>query len=251
MRRVSACMVFLLLIMTSAAARPQPAPDDKVWADFVGWLHTMPPITQVVSVLKLYGKELAGKGVTREDAKLTMDRVLRMMRDRPDAWRPIFNRIYTTSGTTFNPEPTPLLVRAVEGHTPGRALDVGMGQGRNAVFLAMKGWNVTGIDLAEEGLAAARAQATRAGTSVNALLADAATFDYGREAWDLIVITYGPGFTGDPPFAERLKTALRPGGLLVVERRSWESRPTPSRGAGSSMAITSSSTTSSCATRSS
>jgi SAM-dependent methyltransferase len=218
LHRALASLALVVLLTSPPAALGQPAlNDDRIWGDFVSWLATIPPVTQVVSVVQLYGKELAGKGLSPQDAKLTIDRVLQMMRDRPDAWRPIFNRIYTTSGTTFRTDPTPLLVSAVTGRTPGRALDVGMGQGRNAVFLAMRGWDVTGIDLAEEGLSASKAQATRAGTSVNAVLADAAEFDYGREAWDLIVITYGPGFVGDPPFAERLKSALRPGGLLVIE----------------------------------
>jgi SAM-dependent methyltransferase len=217
-RRVLASIAFLVLLTSSTAALPQPpASDDAIWKDFVGWLDEMPPVAQVVSVLDLYRKELAGKGLRQQDVKLTMDRLLGLMRDRPDAWRPIFNRIYKASGTTFNTDPTPLLVQAVKARNPGTALDVGMGQGRNAVFLALKGWDVTGIDLAEEGLAVAKAQATRAGTSLNAVAADAARFDYGREAWDLIVITYGPGFVGDAPFAERLKSALRPGGLLVME----------------------------------
>jgi 2-polyprenyl-3-methyl-5-hydroxy-6-metoxy-1,4-benzoquinol methylase len=218
MTRFFASLTLAVLLITSPGAQVRPAAsDDTLWKDFVAWLDTLPPVTQVVSVIELYARELSRQGLTQEDAKLTIDRLLMLMRDRADAWRPMFNRIYTTSGTTFRTEPTPLLVSAVAGRTPGRALDVGMGQGRNAVFLAMKGWSVTGIDLAEEGLSAARAHATRAGTSVQAVLADAAEFDYGRDAWDLIVITYGPGFVADPPFAERLKTALRPGGLLVME----------------------------------
>jgi SAM-dependent methyltransferase len=217
MRRVLVIVLFVLLASSPAAPAQPPASDDVLWKEFVGWLNEMPPVAGVVSVLELYGKELAGKGLSQQDVKLTMDRLLRMMRDRPDAWRPIFNRIYKASGTTFSQDPTPLLVEAVKARKPGRALDVGMGQGRNAVFLALTGWDVTGIDLAEEGLAAARAQATRAGTSLHAVAADAARFDYGRDAWDLIVITYGPGFVGDAPFAERLKSGLRPGGLLVIE----------------------------------
>jgi 2-polyprenyl-3-methyl-5-hydroxy-6-metoxy-1,4-benzoquinol methylase len=139
----------------------QPAADERVWTDFVTWLQALPPSPGVVSVLQQYGKELARKGATPEEAKSTMDRVVRLMRERPEAWRPMFNRIYASdTATTFSTEPTPLLVNAVNGLTPGRALDVGMGQGRNAAFLALKGWDVTGFDLAEEGLAAASAAAT-------------------------------------------------------------------------------------------
>jgi SAM-dependent methyltransferase len=211
-------IVCAIVIAGSAGAFAQtPASDDAVWEDFVTWLDTMPPPTEVVSVVQLYSQALAGKGAGPEDVKRTIAHVLRLMRDRPDAWRPIFNRIYANADATFSREPTPLLVGAVEGRAPGRALDVGMGQGRNAVFLAVKGWDVVGFDLAEAGLEAARAQATRAGVSLQAVQADAATFDYGRDAWDLIVITYGPRFIAEGAFPDRLKAALRPGGLLVIE----------------------------------
>src|SRR5262245_27594799 len=55
------------------------------------------------------------------------------------------------AGTGFNLKPNRLLVEAVKDLKPGLALDVGMGQGRNALYLAQQGWEVTGIDLAEEG----------------------------------------------------------------------------------------------------
>jgi 2-polyprenyl-3-methyl-5-hydroxy-6-metoxy-1,4-benzoquinol methylase len=42
----------------------------------------------------------------------------------------------------------------VEARKPGRALDIGMGQGRNSVFLALKGWDVTGFDISDEGACA-------------------------------------------------------------------------------------------------
>jgi SAM-dependent methyltransferase len=216
-RTIVSIALLILLALPVGAITQQSGSDDSVWEDFVAWLDTMPPVTRVVSVIELYRNELAAKGLNQQDVKLTMDRVLRLMRDRPDAWRPIFNRLYRTSGTTFNQDPTPLLVAAVKERQPGNALDVGMGQGRNAVFLALRGWDVTGLDLAEEGLAVARAQAARAGVSLNTVVADAARFEYGRDAWDLIVVTYGPGFIGDAPFADRFKSALRPGGLVVIE----------------------------------
>ena len=230
MRNIAASLVFTVgFCFSIATIAQQPAADDKVWTDFVTWLQVLPPSPGVVSVLQQYSKELARKGAPPEEAKATLDRVVRLMRERPEAWRPMFNRIYATdTATTFSTEPTPLLVNAVDGLTPGRALDVGMGQGRNAVFLALKGWDVTGFDLSEEGLAAASAQATRAGVPLKALQADAASFDYGREAWDLIVITYGPAFVAEPAFAGRLKSALRPGGLLVIESFASDSTA-PSR----------------------
>ena len=54
------------------------------------------------------------------------------------------------------------LAEAVKGRTPGKALDIGMGQGRNAVFLAQHGWDVTGVDTSAEGVRQANAQAQAA-----------------------------------------------------------------------------------------
>ncbi len=64
----------------------------------------------------------------------------------------MFNNIYSNA-PGFSTNANALLVSAVTGRKPGRALDVGMGQGRNAVFLAVEGWNVTGFDISDVGLA--------------------------------------------------------------------------------------------------
>ena len=48
--------------------------------------------------------------------------------------------------------PTALLVSATKGRRPGKALDIGMGQGRNSIFLAQQGWKVTGFDPSDEGI---------------------------------------------------------------------------------------------------
>lgn len=52
------------------------------------------------------------------------------------------------------------MIEATRGLKPGAALDAAMGQGRNALYLAQVGWNVTGFDVSEVGTAAARARAT-------------------------------------------------------------------------------------------
>ena len=54
----------------------------------------------------------------------------------------------------------------VEERKPGRALDVGMGEGRNAVFLALKGWDVTGFEISDEGVAIAQRNARAAGVNI-------------------------------------------------------------------------------------
>ena len=60
--------------------------------------------------------------------------------------------------------PDPMLVELVEARviSPGRALDVGCGTGTNAIYLAQRGFDVTGIDLAPEAIVQARAKANGA-----------------------------------------------------------------------------------------
>lgn len=114
----------------------------------------------------------------------------------------------------FNLEPTAFLVDVAKGLTPGTALDVGMGQGRNAIYLATKGWTVTGFDLSQVGIEQAKRSAQDAGVSITALQQSSAEFDWGTEKWDLIVMTYFPGLRAAMPKAVQ---ALRRGGHVVVE----------------------------------
>jgi SAM-dependent methyltransferase len=92
-----------------------------------------------------------------------------------------------------------------------------MGQGRNALFLARAGWTVTGFDLADAGLRRAREDAARAGLSLAAVRAGRDDFDYGVGQWELVVLAYEPLPAPMAPYVERLRRALTPGGLLVLE----------------------------------
>ena len=99
------------------------------------------------------------------------------------------------------------------------ALDIGLGQGRNAMLLVQRGYDTTGIDRSEVGILAAQRMAAARGFRgrINAVIADTERFEYGRNRWDLIALLYYP----QPMILiERLKKALRPGGYIVVERFS-------------------------------
>jgi 2-polyprenyl-3-methyl-5-hydroxy-6-metoxy-1,4-benzoquinol methylase len=125
----------------------------------------------------------------------------------------------TTPGQTrFTYEPNAFLVQTAKRLKPGKALDVAMGQGRNAVFLATQGWDVTGYDLADEGMKVANENAAKAGVRIKTVNASFDTFDYGKEKWDLIYFIYTDAPIVDPKFAERIAAALKPGGCLLIER---------------------------------
>lgn len=130
-----------------------------------------------------------------------------------DAERQATNRIYSSERHLFKTEPNSFLVAMIQGRSPGTALDVGMGQGRNALWLAARGWDVTGFDISDVAIAEAEREAHRRKLKLTALQSGYQNFNYGEEKWDLIVLSYF--FPRDLP--ARLFDAIRPGGLVLVE----------------------------------
>ena len=107
------------------------------------------------------------------------------------------------------------LAESVKGVTPGKALDIGMGQGRNSMFLAALGWDVTGFDISEVAVKQAKEAAEKRGLKINAMVGDVDKFDYGKQRYDLIVGMYMHEYLNRN--AKKVVAALKPGGMLVVE----------------------------------
>ncbi len=124
-----------------------------------------------------------------------------------------WNETFLVSGA-FNPQPNAWLVEVASKLKPGRALDVAMGQGRNAIWLARQGWDVTGYDIAADGLRIARETAAAGNLKLDTVLSSTEKFDFGSERWDLVAIIYGGG-TGDE--IARAAKGLKRGGHLVLE----------------------------------
>jgi SAM-dependent methyltransferase len=104
---------------------------------------------------------------------------------------------------------------SVRDRQPGAALDIGMGQGRNSLFLAALGWQVTGFDISEVGVKQAQAEAARRGLKIDARVGDVDKFDYGKERWNLVVGMYMDEYLTRN--AAKVIASLKPGGVLVVE----------------------------------
>jgi 2-polyprenyl-3-methyl-5-hydroxy-6-metoxy-1,4-benzoquinol methylase len=123
----------------------------------------------------------------------------------------------------FVPRPNRFLAECLARIAPPRqsdalrALDVGMGQGRNAIFLAQQGFHTTGIDRSEVGVGVARRRAAELGVSICAEVADGASYDFGREVWDLIALLY---YSKPIELIDRVKAAIKTGGHIVIERFS-------------------------------
>src|SRR5205814_628062 len=73
---------------------------------------------------------------------------------------------YRTQPKIWSGRPNPQLVAEATGLTPGRALDVGCGEGADAVWLAQRGWTVTAVDISTTALERAAAHAADAGSQV-------------------------------------------------------------------------------------
>jgi len=125
-------------------------------------------------------------------------------------------------------EPDDVLVKAIATRKPGSALDLGMGQGRNALYLAEHGWQTTGVDFSEVAVTDARAEAAKRGLKFEPVIADLVTYDLGTEKWDLILYSYMQSWlkSSQLDHAKRVRTALRPGGVVVIEGFAGKDSPT-------------------------
>ena len=107
------------------------------------------------------------------------------------------------------------LAETVRGKKPGKALDIGMGQGRNALFLAALGWDVTGFDISEVAVKQAQDQARKRRLKLTAQVGDVDKYNYGKARWDLVVGMYMHDYLTRN--ADKIVVSLKPGGMLVIE----------------------------------
>jgi SAM-dependent methyltransferase len=126
---------------------------------------------------------------------------------------------YAESDRMWSGRPNSRLVEQVSGVTPGTALDVGAGEGADAVWLAGQGWQVTALDVSEVALERTAAHAREAGVAdrVTTLHHDVLGDSPLPDAFDLVSSQYlHPPADQLATIVQRLGAAVRPGGLLLV-----------------------------------
>ncbi|MFJ9623928.1 class I SAM-dependent methyltransferase [Streptomyces sp. NPDC101181] len=124
-------------------------------------------------------------------------------------------------GNAWSGNPNPVLVQHVTPLTPGTALDVGSGEGADAIWLATRGWRVTGADWSSTGLESSARTAAAAGADIAERItwrqADVRTWDPAPERFDLVSAQFMHLPRTDlHALHRRLAAAVRPGGTLLV-----------------------------------
>jgi len=113
--------------------------------------------------------------------------------------------------------PNGRLVAEVGGLSPGTALDVGCGEGADAIWLAQQGWTVTAIDVSDVAVRRGQEAAERLGIAVEWIAGDALRTPFAAGSFDLVSLQYPalPKAAGDEAVREVLG-AVRPGGVVLA-----------------------------------
>lgn len=138
----------------------------------------------------------------------------------PDPERERWNARFGAAEYVFGTEPNAFLAAQAFWLRPGMsALCVADGEGRNSVWLARQGLNVTAFDFSPAGIAKARALAAKAGVTVDYRLSDVAHWDWSAARYDVVVaifVQFAPPGMREAMFAGMVE-AIAPGGLLLLQ----------------------------------
>jgi SAM-dependent methyltransferase len=114
-------------------------------------------------------------------------------------------------------DPDPALVEFARILRPGRALDLGCGPGRNAIWLAGRGWDVTGVDASRVALEQADRRAKAAAVELRLICVDLDQWSPPVGSFDLVVLAnLHPEPVRRRPMFSRAAAAVAPGGRLFV-----------------------------------
>lgn len=123
---------------------------------------------------------------------------------------------YAASELVWSAGPNQTVVDEVSGLVPATALDLGCGEGRNALWLAEHGWAVTAVDFSPVAIDKARAWATRRGVDLRLLVADVTTWR-PEQAFDLVLVAYLQlSWEQLGPVLASAAEAVAPGGTFLL-----------------------------------
>lgn len=130
----------------------------------------------------------------------------------------MWDQEYDTTEYVYGKLPNDFLKSHYQALPKGNILMLAEGEGRNAVFLAKLGYEVTAVDLSKVGLTKAEALAKENNVVIKTICADLSTFDLGESQWDGIVSIYChlPVEIRQPLY-QRIEKALKPTGVFLLE----------------------------------
>ncbi|PQJ10798.1 SAM-dependent methyltransferase [Flavipsychrobacter stenotrophus] len=125
---------------------------------------------------------------------------------------------YKEEQFAYGKEPNLFFKEWLGKYTPGAILMPAEGEGRNGVYAAEQGWQVTAFDQSVEGQAKALLLAEERGVSIEYVVGDLEVLDFDKERFDAIGLIYAH-VDGDKKVAFHIKldTCLRPGGVVIFE----------------------------------
>lgn len=138
---------------------------------------------------------------------------------KPPTPKEFWENRYGERDLLWSGKPNDLLVREVEGRAPGTALDLGCGEGGDAIWLAERGWQVTAVDISSTALARGTAQAERMGLAARIDWQQhnlAESFPAG--SFDLVSSCYlhSPVELPRNQILRAAVAAVKPGGTLLI-----------------------------------
>jgi SAM-dependent methyltransferase len=124
---------------------------------------------------------------------------------------------YSEPNLLWSAEPNRLLVAETAELPPGHALDLACGEGRNALWLAELGWQVTAVDFSPVAIDKARARAANEGHAVEFVCDDLLRYEPERDAYDLVLVLYlHLPADGRRVVLARAAAALAPAGTFLL-----------------------------------
>jgi SAM-dependent methyltransferase len=128
-----------------------------------------------------------------------------------------WNRKYAEAESLWSTTPNRFLVAEISDLEPGRALDLACGEGRNARWLAERGWTVTGVDFSDVAITRARELAVRDHLAVEFVCADLLDYEPESEGFDLVLMFYLQISAIERRIVlEKVPAALRAGGTFLL-----------------------------------
>lgn len=130
--------------------------------------------------------------------------------------RDLWNERYAAKDLIWSAGPNQLFASEVETLTPGKAVDIACGEGRNAIWLAEQGWEVTAIDFSDVAVDKGRQIAEKRGVNVSWIADDVSTRKLPEEEYDLVAVLYlHTGESERKKWLQNVLHCVKPSGTFI------------------------------------